>query len=207
MADVKRIVKRKSIAEHAESAPPIIDQEVIDSFVKLQDVPPVEYVKPDLETFLLERYKLTPETYSPELLWIVKALENYVTIMSVGSNSTQEQHGIQVGRLLLCYDRALRSTDSVMLFDTVLHFFSYYEAQAFRAELPYRGIHMHKFGTAEQLAFFQHITAVAQSLADIQTRNKRLRELDFRGAANNVPKTFEKQQAGLVSFISYYTNF
>lgn len=203
----KQIVRRKSLADTATASAPVIDQAVIDSYVKLQDVKQEEYVKPDLETFLRSRYNLEPVDYSPDLVWIIQALNEYVKIMSVGSNSTIEQHGIMVGRLNLAYVKALRSTESVLLFDTILHYFSFYENSTFRAELPYRGIHMHKFGTSEQLAFFQHITAVAQMLADIQTRNKRLRELDFRGAIGNVPKTFEKQQAGLVAFIDYYTNF
>lgn len=207
MSNVRQMVRRRSLAERAESSAPQIDQEVIDSFVKIQDVKEVEFVKPTLKDFLLDRYKVAPEDYSEELVWIIQAMEEYVKVMSIGSNSTSAQHGVQVGRLNLAYMRALRSTESVMLFDVILHFFSFYETQAFRAELPYRGIHMHKFGSAEQLAFFQHITAIAQMIGDIQTRNQRLRELDFRGAITNVPKTFEKHRAGLTAFIDFYTNF
>lgn len=207
MADIKPIIRRRSLAEAAESSAPQIDPSIVDQFVKIQDPKPTEYVKPTLEEFLLQRHKLTPENYSQDLVLISESLKNYVDVMRIGANPTVEQQGVQVGRLNLAYVRSLRNSDAVVLFDAVLWFFSYYEAEAFRAELPYRGIHMHKFATHEQLTFFQHITSIAQEICDIQTRNQRLRELDFRGAIKNVPKTFEKHQAGLTSFIEYYTNF
>lgn len=207
MSDIQKVVRRQKVEQTNGTEVPQVDQAVVDQFVQLQDTKPKPFVKPTLEVFLRERYRLEPADYSPELLAIIKTMEEYVKVMSVGSNSTMTQHGEQVGRLNLSYNRALRSSDSVMLFDVVLHFFSFYEESTFRAELPYRGIHMYPFGTQEQVAFFQHITAVAQMLADIQTRNKRLRELDFRGAIGAVPKTFEKHRAGLTAFVEYYTNF
>lgn len=207
MSDIKPIIRRKSVAAINETATPQIDQSVIDSFVKIQDPKPVEYVKPTLEYFLLERHKLSSDNYTPDLVAVIEAMKGYVEAMRIGTNPTPEQQGVQVGRLNLAYIRALRNSDAVLLFDVVLWFFSYYETDVFRGELPYRGIHMYKFATNEQLTFFQHITSISQEICDIQTRNKRLRELDFRGAIKNVPKTFEKQQAGLTSFIDYYTNF
>lgn len=207
MSDIKPIIRRTSVSTVSETVAPQIDQSVIDSFVKIQDPKPAEFTKPTLEEFLLERHKLSSENYTPDLMNIIESMKGYVEAMRIGANPTPEQQGTQVGRLNLTYIRSLRNSDAVLLFDAVLWFFSYYEADVFRAELPFRGIHMHKFATNEQLAFFQHITSIAQEICDIQTRNKRLRELDFRGAIKNVPKTFEKQQAGLTSFIDYYTNF
>ncbi len=207
MSDINRIKRRTSLAEQAESGAPNVDPDVVNHYVSLQDQPVVKKEKPSLEEFLRTRYKLEPDDYSPDLLWIIKALEEYVKVMAIGSNSTEQQHGEMVGRLNLVYVRSLRTSESVLMFDTVLHFFDKYEDTVFRAELPYRGIRLYKFGTTEQVAFFQHITAIAQMLADIQTRNKTLKELDFRGALSNVPKTFEKHQAGLAAFLDYYTNF
>lgn len=207
MSDIKPIIRRRSLAEAANSSAPQIDPAIVDQFVKIQDPKPVEYAKPTLEEFLLQRHNLAIENYSPDLVLIIESLKHYVDVMRVGANPTVEQQGNQVGRLNLAYVRALRNSDAVVLFDAVLWFFSYYELDVFRAELPYRGIHMYKFATNEQLTFFQHITSIAQEICDIQTRNQRLRELDFRGAIKNVPKTFEKHQAGLTSFIDYYTNF
>jgi hypothetical protein len=205
--NIKPIVRRESFAAKAEASAPMVDQSVIDSFVQIQDPKPVAYTKPTLEELLLTKYRLTPENYSEDLKWIISTLNEYVKVMSIGTNSTETQHGIQVGKLLLAYVRALRNSDSVMLFDAILWFFSYYEDTVFRAELPYRGMRMFKFGTNEQTIFYQHITSIAQELADMQTRNQRLRDLDFKGAIKNVPKSFEKQQAGLTSFIEFYTNF
>lgn len=207
MSEIKQVKRRSSLAQIAESSAPAVDPDVVNHFVSMQDVVVEKKEKTSLEVFLRTRYKLEPDDYSPDLLWIIKALEEYVKVMAVGGNSTDQQHGEMVGRLNLVYVRALRTSESVLMFDTVLHFFDFYEDTVFRAELPYRGIRLYKFGTTEQVAFFQHITAIAQMLADIQTRNKTLKELDFRGALSNVPKTFEKHQAGLAAFLDYYTNF
>lgn len=207
MKNTTPIVRRQSLAATSSHAPTTVDQAVIDAYVKLQDPEPVVFVKPTMEEYLEQRHKLKPENYSPDLLWIIETLKEYVNVMKTGGNSTQTEHGIQVGRLSLAYNRALRSTDVVIMFDTILWFFSFYNDNVFRAELPFRGTHMHKFGSVEQHHFFTHITSIAQQLADIQTRHQRLRELDFRGAIQNVPKSFEKQKAGLTTFIDYYTNF
>lgn len=200
-------VFRRSHAENAVAAAPQIDQEVIDQFVKLSDVKEVPYTKPTLEQFLRERYNLEPENYSEELANNIVALNNYVEVMKVGSNSTPAQHGQQVGKLNLVYLRALRSTDVIVMFDTVLWFFSYYEGEAFHSHLPFRGIAHHAFANQDQVFFFQHITSISQMIADIQTRNKRLRDLDFHGAVRNIPDGYEKHRAGLTTFIDYYTNF
>lgn len=200
-------------ASHADkalggSAPVLpIDQAVIDSFARLADVKETPYEKPNLETFLRERHRLEPENYSPELLWIIQTLNEYVRIMSRGTNSTPTQHATQVGKLTLCYSRALRSTEAVVLYDTVLWYFSFYEAEAFRAELPFRGMAQYKFGSAENLFFSQHLTTISQMIADIKTRNKLLRELDFHGAIRNIPTMYEKERAGLTTFIDFYTHF
>lgn len=205
-----KIMRRQSKgALHANSdhTPAAVDPAVVDAFVQLQDPVETKYVHPTLEEFMEKRHNVKPEEYSPDLLWIIETLKEYVKVMSVGANSTQEKHGVQVGRLNLAFTRSLRNSDSVILFDAILWFFSFYHDEAFRAELPFRGTHLYMFGTGEQHAFFTHMVSIAQELADVRTRHKRLTELDFRGAVNNIPKTFEKQRAGLAAFVDYYTNF
>lgn len=206
MATSPRIIRRT----HADASPveaPEIDQEVISNFAKIADVQEVKTEVPSLETFLEQRYSVKPEEYTEELANIISLLDGYVEAMKRGANPTPTQQGVQVGKLNMAYQRALRSKEPIILFDTILWYFSFYEEEVFRAELPYRGIATHTFSTEDQLFFFQHITAIAQMIADIGTRNQRLRELDFHGAIRNVPKGFERHRTGLTTFIDYYTNF
>ena len=205
-----KIIRRTSkegLASNSSHTPAQVDPAVIDEFVKLQDPVVTEYTHPTLEEFMETRHNLKLVDYSPELLWIVEAMKDYVNVMSVGSNSTQQEHGVQVGRLNLAFLKALRDSDAVVLFDALLWFVSFYHDEAFRAELPFRGTHLYKFGTDESHRFYTHLVSISQELADVRTRHQRLKELDFRGAVNNIPKTFEKQRAGLASFVDYYTNF
>ncbi len=207
MTTKNTVIIRQSHADVALESAPTIDQSIIDQFATVADKVEAPYVKPSLETYLLERHNLSVENYDTDAAWIIATLDEYVRVMKRGASPTMDQQSVSVGKLNLVYLRALRSVDVLIMFDIVLWYFSFYEDEVFRAEYPYRGISVYKFGTPEQQAFFQHITAIAQLVCDIKTRNKRLREHDFVGSVRNVPAGFEKQRAGLTTFINYYTNF
>lgn len=204
---MKKTIVRRSHADKVSVNAPVVDQTVVDSFARIADRVEEEFVKPTLEELLRERHGLEPDQYPQDLVFVCGIMDEYVKVMSRGSNSTNEQHATQVGRLNMAYIRALRSKDVLVTFDAILWYFSYYESEAFRSELPYRGMAHYMFGSADQLKFCRHITAIAQTIGDIKTRNKRLRELDFNGAIANVPDSFEKQRVGLTSFINFYTAF
>lgn len=176
-------------------------------FIKLELEVPEDKVQ-TLEEYLIERHKLEKENYRPTLTTLIATMDQYVKEMRRGNNSTPEIHGKWVTKLLVTYTQVLRDPDVLVLFDTLLWYYGTYYNDAFFSEMPYRGLNMAVIGTAEQLRFFTHITAVCQQLGATATRTDRIRTLDFVGAITAIPRpAFEKQANGLATYINYYRNF
>lgn len=208
-SETKPIIRRTTAKATSDTliAPKPTENADVSEFIKLE-LKDVVREQQSLEDYLLERHQISKDNYKPNLKQLISTMEDYVGEMKKGTNSTPETHGKWVGKLLLVYTQVLRDADVLVLFDALLWFFGTYNDDAFFAEMPYRGLNMYKFGTGEQLNFYNHITAVCQQLGASASRTDRIRSLDFVGALTSIPRpTFEKQANGLATYIQYYRNF
>lgn len=202
-----KTIIRQSTAPKEPTGAPTIDPEVVDQFAKLADPRPDTTPKPTMEEFFLERYKLKVEDFNTDMKLIQKYMDEYVKVMAIGNNPTDTQMAEQAGRLHFVFIRALRSVDVMPTFDLVLWYFSFYQDTVFRSSLAFRGMSQFKFSKVEDYRFATHMVTVAQAICDFKTRNQRIREQDFKSTVTMISTAFEKQRAGLTTFLRYYTTF
>lgn len=165
--------------------------------------PPVKRELPDtIESLLLTKYKMQPESYPSAVKIVISGMQSYLVVMEDGVPVTPAEGATQQRNLNNLFMEALSAPGNAinMCMDVILYNMNKHALSAFTPRLAYRFLTLARMSST-QVICFQNLIHLFTNTADPKARRMALRSIDLNKVLSYLPNEQTRQ-----NLITYYNN-